>query len=228
MLTINKLFTIFCLLCLCSNREYHGSFQNKSVSSSFRWVPEYILLLAQTEGKRKVFLEWTSMDSSSKLSLTCGGNVLTVIKVCIILFRWKSTEESYLMTLKINAKFEEKLTLGSKNDMKNLVSFNASSGVWKCALWCATFVKRILCFSQKSTEELCVITLKNDAKFEEELTYALKNGMRNLANFHPTLESLESLTLTIVDNVWAKKLQRSYVSWHWKLMQYLKKNWMIG
>ena len=33
------------------------------------------------------------------------------------------------MTLKSNAKFEEKLTLDSKNDMKNLVSFNASSGI---------------------------------------------------------------------------------------------------
>ena len=31
------------------------------------------------------------------------------------------------MALKSNAKFEEKLTLGSKNGMKNLVNFNASS-----------------------------------------------------------------------------------------------------
>ena len=29
----------------------------------------------QTEGRRKVFLEWASIDLSSKLSLTCGGNV---------------------------------------------------------------------------------------------------------------------------------------------------------
>ena len=28
------------------------------------------------------------------------------------------------MTLKSDAKFEEKLTLGSKNDMRNLVNFN--------------------------------------------------------------------------------------------------------
>ena len=33
-----------------------------------------------------------------------------------------------LMTLKSDVKFEEKLTLGSKNDMRNLVNFNASSG----------------------------------------------------------------------------------------------------
>ena len=32
------------------------------------------------------------------------------------------------MTLKSDAKFEEKLTLSSKNDMMNLANFNASSG----------------------------------------------------------------------------------------------------
>ena len=32
------------------------------------------------------------------------------------------------MTLKSDAKFEEKLTLGSKNDMRNLVNFNAYNG----------------------------------------------------------------------------------------------------
>ena len=30
--------------------------------------------------------------------------------------------------MKSDAKFEEKLTLGSKNDMRSLVDFNASSG----------------------------------------------------------------------------------------------------
>ena len=32
------------------------------------------------------------------------------------------------MTLKNDAKFEEKLTLGSKNNLTNLVNFNAISG----------------------------------------------------------------------------------------------------
>ena len=32
------------------------------------------------------------------------------------------------MTLKSDAKFKEKLTLGSKNDTRNLVDFDASSG----------------------------------------------------------------------------------------------------
>ena len=46
----------------------------------------------------------------------------------IQMFRWRSTEELCLMTLKSDAKFEEKLTVGSKNDMGNLVNFNANSG----------------------------------------------------------------------------------------------------
>ena len=32
------------------------------------------------------------------------------------------------MTLKSDAKFEEKLSLGSENDMRNLANFNARSG----------------------------------------------------------------------------------------------------
>ena len=58
--------------------------------------------------------------------------------------------------------------------------------VWKFELWCATLVESLLCMSQKSTEELCVITLRNDAKVEEELTCPLKNDMKNLADFDPT------------------------------------------
>ena len=43
------------------------------------------------------------------------------------IFRWKSTEALCLMTLKSDTKFE-KLTLGLKNDMRNLRNFNSSSG----------------------------------------------------------------------------------------------------
>ena len=56
----------------------------------------------------------------------------------------------------------------------------------KFALWCATIVQSILCLSQKKYRR--DITLKNDAKFEEELTCALKNDVRILANFDATLK----------------------------------------
>ena len=55
------------------------------------------------------------------------------------------------------------------------------------------FCRKYIMFEPKSTEELCVITLENDAKFEEELTCALKNDMRNLANFWPNFWKSQNL-----------------------------------
>ena len=40
----------------------------------------------QVENRRKAFLEWKSIDFSPKLSLTCVGIMLTIIKELIILF----------------------------------------------------------------------------------------------------------------------------------------------
>ena len=40
--------------------------------------------------------------------------------------------------------------------------------------------------SLKSTKDLCVMTMKNDPKFEEELTCHFKIDMRNLMNFDPS------------------------------------------
>ena len=37
----------------------------------------------------------------------------------------------------------------------------------------------------KFTDELSVMTMKNDAKFEEELTCHFKIDMRNFTNFDP-------------------------------------------
>ena len=105
------------------------------------------------------------------------------------------------MTLKSDAKFEEKLTLGSKNDVRNLVNFAASSGKSENLHFDVLVLPKVYYVSaKKSTEELCVIILKNDAKFEEELTCALKNDMKNLANFDSTLESPKIL-LSKVYNV---------------------------
>ena len=43
------------------------------------------------------------------------------------MFDLKSTEELSFMTLKSDAKFEEKLTCGLKNDMRNLANFHQST-----------------------------------------------------------------------------------------------------
>ena len=74
------------------------------------------------------------------------------------------------------------------------------------------------------------MTLKNDEKSEEKLTCRFKIDTRNLTKFESsTLKNLHfnGLLLTKVYNVWAKKVQRSYVWWHWRLMQNLKENWLV-
>ena len=48
------------------------------------------------------------------------------------------------------------------------------------------FVQNRKYMSIKFTEELCVITMKNDTKIEEELTYRFKIYMTNLTNFDPS------------------------------------------
>ena len=55
--------------------------------------------------------------------------------------------------------------------------------VSKLGLWWDRFVQSRKCMNLKFTEELCVMTMKNDAKFEEELTCHLKIDMENLTNF---------------------------------------------
>ena len=40
--------------------------------------------------------------------------------------------------------------------------------------------------SLKFTGQLCVMTVKNDAKIEEKLTYQFKIDMKNLTNFDPS------------------------------------------
>ena len=40
--------------------------------------------------------------------------------------------------------------------------------------------------SLKFPEELCVMTMKNDTKIEEELTFRFKIDKRNLTNFDPS------------------------------------------
>ena len=47
----------------------------------------------------------------------------------------------------------------------------------------------------KFTEELSVMTMKNNAKFEEELTCQFKIAMRNLTNFDPSTQKSQKFAL---------------------------------
>ena len=47
----------------------------------------------------------------------------------------------------------------------------------------------------KFTEEFCVMTIKNNAKVEEELTFHFKTDMRNLTNFDWSTRKFKKVAL---------------------------------
>ena len=73
-----------------------------------------------------------------------------------------------------------------------------TSGMWqiftraleslKIGTLMGSYIESRKCMSLKFTEELCVMTVRNDAKFEEELICRFKIDMRNLTNFDPSTQ----------------------------------------
>ena len=61
-----------------------------------------------------------------------------------------------------------------------------------------------------------------NSKLAWRIWWFLTRALTNLENLH-----FNELLLTKVQNVWAKKVGRSYFWLHWRLMQNLKKNWLV-
>ena len=79
--------------------------------------------------------------------------------------------------------------------------------------------------------KLCVMTMKNDTKIKEELTCHFKIDMY-FTKFDPSTRKVWNfffnwLLLSKAYIVWATKVQRSYLSWQWGVMQILKKDWPV-
>ena len=104
--------------------------------------------------------------------------------------------------------------------------------VSKLGIWWHHFVRSWKFMSLKFTGQLCVMLMKNNAKIEEELTYQFKIDIGIWQSLTWVLESFKNvqfkwLLLTKEYNLCAKKTQRTYVWWHWILMQSLKENWLV-
>ena len=109
---------------------------------------------------------------------------------------------------------------------EEFVNFNASSGKSDNLHFDVLRLSKVYyVWAKKSTEELCVITLKNDAKFEEELTCALKKWREQFGAFWCSTQNfhVNGLLLTKVYNAWAKTVQRIYVSLYWNQCKFWRK-----
>ena len=80
------------------------------------------------------------------------------------------------MTLKSDKKWHEELGKFSLEILK----------VSKLGVLWGRFVQSRNCMSLKFREELSVMIIKNDAKFEEEFTCHFKIDIENLRNFYPS------------------------------------------
>ena len=100
------------------------------------------------------------------------------------------------MALKSHVECEEKLTCSLENDMRNLVNFHQSTQKFQnWDFYGVLLSKKRKSMSLTRTGELCVIAMKNDVKFEKELTYQFKTDMRNLTNFEPSTRKSQRFAL---------------------------------
>ena len=113
--------------------------------------------------------------------------------------------------------------------MRNWVEFDYSTQKFEKLYIDGLFLSKAYNISaKKNWGGLCVMTLKGDAKFKGKLTCGFKNDIRNLINFHVSSWKSENLHLDwiILSKGYKdldEKIQKSYVSWHWRVMQSLKK-----
>ena len=90
------------------------------------------------------------------------------------------------------------------------------SKVSKVVLWRDPFIQSKKFMSLKSSEELCAMTMKNGAKFGKGWVIISKLILGNLRSFDSSTQKCQKIVLywdflNKIYNVWAKKVQRSYV-----------------
>ena len=99
------------------------------------------------------------------------------------------------MAFKSDTNFEGKLTCGSKKDIANLENLHQRPLKSQKCDFVTSFCPRLKMCELKIYREVCVMTMKNDAKIEEELTCQFKIDMRCLTNFDPSTRRTQTITL---------------------------------
>ena len=138
------------------------------------------------------------------------------------------------MTLKSDAKFKEKLTCSFKYHIKNLVNFhpNTQKSENFTSIW-APFVESISVWDKKKYRGVIFRDTEQWYKIWINLDLVVsKLAWWILWTFNKALKNLKICNLMgsfcPKRNASARKFQRNYVSWHWKLMQNLSENWLLA
>ena len=100
------------------------------------------------------------------------------------------------MTLECDAKFEEKLTCGLENDMRNLANFHQSMfESLKIGTLMGSFYPKQKMYELKIHRGVLCHDMENDAIFEGELTCQFKIDGRNFTNFNPNTQNSHKYAL---------------------------------
>ena len=125
------------------------------------------------------------------------------------------------------------MNCSSKYDMRNFVNFYPTSQRFQNFTSMGYFCPKYMRFELKNMEELSFMKLNGDAKFEQTLPDLMVSKMAWGIGwtFNRALKNLKNCTLMgsfcPKSYVSARKLQRDYVSWHWRVMQNLKKKRLV-
>ena len=134
---------------------------------------------------------------------------------------YKNTEELSFMTLNSDAKqWHIRWTfIRALKSMKNFTLMGS---------FCPKHIK----FQMKKYRRVMSHDTIEWCKIWKKLALGSKNDLRKLVNFNASNSKSENLyfdvlLLSKIYYVWAKKVHRSYVSQHWRMMLNLKRNWFV-
>ena len=124
-----------------------------------------------------------------------------------------------------------------------LVVSNMTWGIWwiftqplkclKISLWWVLFVQSMKVWAKKIQSSYLSWHWTVKQNLNKPWPCGFKNGMMNWVNFHWSTQKSENLYfdgffMPKAHNVFARKFQRNYVSWNWRVMQNLKENWLLA
>ena len=114
----------------------------------------------------------------------------------------------------------------------NWLNFHQSTLTSENCILMGSFCPKYTLFQLEDFRGIMCHDTKGVAKFKWKLTCGWKNDIRNLVNFHASSWESENMYFDWIHLSKAykcldEKVQKSYVSWHWRVMQSLKKNWPL-
>ena len=138
------------------------------------------------------------------------------------------------MTMTNDAKFEKELTCPFKTDERNLTNFDRSNQKsQKFQLLMGCFWPKCIMFDLRKYREVVFDITQDWNKIWRKNDFYFQKRHQKFGKFSPEhLKSqnwdFDGIPLSKLENVLPKNLQGSYLSWQWRMIQKLKRYWLVN